>query len=53
MASEHRMNNLQIAKDKLQWVTPKILLMQAQETAGKISNPREGGNATEGFLGPS
>ena len=38
---------------KLTWVTPQIALMLAQETSGKFSNPREGGNSTEGFMGPS
>ena len=38
---------------KLKWISPQIVLMLAQETDGKLSNPREGGNATEGFLGPS
>jgi len=41
------------AKEKLEWVAPKITLMLAQETSGKFSNPREGGNSTEGFVGPS
>ena len=48
------MNNLQIAKNKFEWVTPKILPMLAQETAGKIPNTRgEFGSAQEGYLGPS
>ena len=38
---------------KLKWTMPVIALMLAQETNGKFSNPREGGNSTEGFVGPS
>ena len=38
---------------KMAWVTPQIELMLAQKTSAKFSNPREGGNPTEGFMGPS
>ena len=40
-------------QEKLEWVTPHIVLMLAQKTSAKFSNPREGGNSTEGFMGPS
>ena len=41
------------AQEKLKWVTPQIAVMLTQETSAKVSNPREGGNSTEGFMGPS
>ena len=41
------------AQEKLVWVNPQIVVMLAHESFAKISNPREGGNSTEGFIGPS
>ena len=41
------------SQEKQEWVTPHIALMLAQKTSAKFSNPREGGNSTEGFMGPS
>ena len=41
------------SQQKLVWVTPQIAIMLTNETSAKLSNPREGGNSTEGFVGPS
>ena len=53
MANIDNLNLSGGGQEKLTWVTPQIALMLAQETSGKFSNPREGGNSTEGFMGPS
>ena len=34
-------NDLVPAQGKLEWVTPKISLMEAEDTEGKIDNPGE------------
>ena len=38
-SSDH--NNLKNDQEKQEWVTPKILLMSADETEGKIENSSE------------
>ena len=35
-------NDLVPAQEKLEWVTPKIALMEAEDTEGKPSGPIEG-----------
>ncbi|MFZ4805441.1 MAG: hypothetical protein ACOYLI_12375 [Synechococcus lacustris] len=45
-------NDLMPAQEKLEWVTPKISLMEAGDTAGKIVFVAEV-TAQEGAPGPS
>ena len=48
-SSEHN-NDLVSSQKKLEWVTPKISMMDAEDTEGKIPDPiRE----FEGAIGPS
>ena len=38
---------------KLEWVTPKISLMEVGDTDGKAFFPGEYGNSPKNFIGPS
>ena len=38
MTSAEDRNDLMPAQEKLEWVTPKISLMEAGETEGKLNN---------------
>jgi hypothetical protein len=43
-------NDLIPAQEKLEWVTPKISLMEAEDTEGKINNlPAESAPLSEGI----
>jgi len=43
-------NDLMPVQEKLEWVTPKILLMDAGDTEGKINNhPAESAPLSEGI----
>jgi hypothetical protein len=44
-------NDLMPAQEKLEWVTPKISLMGAEDTEGKTLYKSE--LLTENFIGPS
>jgi hypothetical protein len=48
MSSSNRNNDLVPANEKLEWVTPKISLMEAEATAGKITTPDEKGTSFSG-----
>jgi hypothetical protein len=38
VTSTDRLNDLMHAQEKLEWVTPKISLMEVEETLGKPAN---------------
>jgi hypothetical protein len=46
----NELNDLVPAQEKLEWVTPKITLMEAVDTEGKINNrPAESAPLSEGI----
>ena len=47
-------NDLMPAQEKLEWVTPKIGIIDAVDTEGKVSpNPVEGQKNHKNYIGPS
>ena len=46
-------NDLMPAQEKLEWVTPKIRLMEAGDTENKPPIKIEGGGEPSTFVGPS
>ena len=46
-------NDLMPAQEKLEWVTPKISLMDAGDTSGKDTAPKEVTSAFGSKSGPS
>ena len=54
MTSSDSNNELVTSQEKLEWVTPKISLMDAEDTEGKTNNYAEGtGIPSKYFDGPS
>ena len=54
MTSSDHNNDLVTSQEKLEWVTPKISLMDAENTEGKITNPiREYTDEFSQVIGPS
>jgi len=48
MTSAHR-NDVLTAQEKLEWVTPKISLMEVEDTSGKLAyNSETGGIGSRG-----
>jgi hypothetical protein len=46
-------NDLMPAQEKLEWVTPKISLMVAEDTEGSNKPPGKGEFSAGKFIGPS
>ena len=53
MTSSNHNNDLVTSQEKLEWVTPKISLMEAENTEGKTKTSAEENAVSEVFYAPS